>query len=451
MTVMNRNMQLLSRREFIKLSALTGAAAAAAGCATNPVTGHSQLMLLSQAGELAIDRQTSPKQFSADFGPSQDAALTGYVAEVGSRLTQQVHRKDVPYSFRPVNAVYCNAYAFPGGSIAVTRGMLAELEEESQLAALLGHELAHVNYRHTAQQMSKGLLMQLAIVGAGVYLGSRDKERYAEAVATLGGLGSAMYLAKYSRDHEREADRTGMDYMVKAGYDPAGLAELMQVLVRLSGDRDGGAVATLFATHPMSQERVRAAEVRMATLYPPDASRRRGRAEYAARAEGVLRHREAIRQLQRGAEALDGKKLPEARTLIAAGLKELPDDYTGLLLLARVAQAQNRAAEAEELARRAAAVYPQEAQSRAVLAQSLYSQRRYDSALAALSQYDRMLPGDPTVPFYAGLCHERMGQRAAAAQSYARFLNLAGPDADAGAPPVRHAVERLRAWGAIAP
>ncbi len=408
-------------------------------------------MLISQAGEIALDRQASPKQFSADFGAVQDTALCGYVAEVGGKLTRHVHRKDVPYSFRPVNAVYCNAYAFPGGSIAVTRGLLAELEDESQLAALLGHELAHVNYRHTAQQMSKGLLMQLAIVGAGVYLGTRDKDRYAEAVTMLGGLGATMYLAKYSRQHEREADRTGMDYMVKAGYDPGGMSDLMKVLVRLAGENEGGAVAKLFATHPMSKERQQAADVRMATAYPPDPSRTRRRKEFAGRAESLLRHREAIRQLQRGAEALEEEKLPEARALVAAGLKDMPDDYAGLLLLARVAQAQNRAAEAESLARRAASVYPQEAQSRAVLAQSLYSQRRYDSALAALSQYDQMLPGDPTVPFYAGLCHERMGQRAAATRAYARFLNLAGPDADISTPPVRHAVQRLRAWGALAP
>ncbi|MDD5704521.1 MAG: M48 family metalloprotease [Kiritimatiellae bacterium] len=446
---MNSTPALLSRREFVKVSAMTGAAAAVSGCVTNPVTGQSQLMLISQSGEIALDRESSPKQFSADYGAMQDAAVTSYVAGVGQGLTAHAHRKDMPYSFRPVNAVYCNAYAFPGGSIAVTRGMLAELEDESQLAALLSHEVAHVNYRHTAQQMTKGLLAELAIAGAGVYLGSRDKDRYAEIVTMLGGLGATMYLAKYSRAHEREADRTGMDYMAAAGYDPGGMVDLMKLLVKLSEGKDGGAVSTLFATHPMSTERLNTASFRLATAYPPDPNRKRNRDAFQAGVGPVLSHREPIRRMCRGEEALGKEKPAEARALIEEGLRGMPDDYAGLLLLARVAQAQDRQSEAEELARRAASVYPQEAQSRAVLAQSLYAQKRYDTALAALHQYDQMLPGDPTVPFYAGLCHERMGNRQAATQSYARFLNLAGTNTDA--PPVQHAVGRLRAWGVIAP
>ncbi len=440
---------VLSRREFLKVSALAGAAAAVGGCATNPVTGQNQLMLVSEANEIALDKSAAPKQFSADFGVMRDAGVVAYVDEVGRRLAANAHRRDLPYSFRPVNAVYCNAYAFPGGSIAVTRGMLAELEDEAQLAALLGHELAHVNHRHTAQQLSKDLLLQLGIAGAAAYLGHQEKDRYADVVSTMGGLGATLYLAKYSREHEREADRTGMDYLAKAGYDPGGMVDLMNLLVRLSEEDGGGAVATLFATHPMSTERLNMASHRLATAFPPGGPSLRNRETFVARAEPVLRRREGIRKLRLGEEALGKQKLEEARSLIAEGLREMPDDYAGLLLLSRVALAQNRAAEAETLARRAAEVYPEEAQSRAALARSLYAQRRYEGALAALRQYDQMLPGDPTVPFYAGLCQEQMGNRRAAVNSYARFLNMAG--SGSSAPTVRHAARRLREWGVIAP
>ncbi|MGD8540943.1 MAG: M48 family metalloprotease, partial [Desulfobacteraceae bacterium] len=135
---------LLSRRRFIRLSALA-AGGLLTGCAVNPVTGRSQLMLVSEDQEIQLDRQNSPYQFSSDYGVVQDAALNRYIHQTGLKLAARTHRPQMPYSFRCVNATYVNAYAFPGGSIAATRGILLKLQNEAELAALLGHELGHVN------------------------------------------------------------------------------------------------------------------------------------------------------------------------------------------------------------------------------------------------------------------------------------------------------------------
>ena len=145
----------LSRRDFIRLSALA-AAGLLSGCATNPVTGESQFMLMSEQEEIQIDRQNSPYQLSADYGITQDRRLEAYINETGQRLATLTHRPRMPYRFNVVNATYINAYAFPGGTISATRGILLKLNDEAELASLLGHELGHVNARHTAQQMSKG-------------------------------------------------------------------------------------------------------------------------------------------------------------------------------------------------------------------------------------------------------------------------------------------------------
>ena len=148
-------MKGVTRRHFLWLLSMS-AAGWAAGCAANPVTGRPQLMLVSEDQEIQMDQMYSPIQFSADYGPIQDHALNDYVKQVGRDVAAHTHRKNMPYSFRVVNATYVNAYAFPGGSIACTRGALLALESEAELAALLGHELGHINARHTAQQMSKG-------------------------------------------------------------------------------------------------------------------------------------------------------------------------------------------------------------------------------------------------------------------------------------------------------
>ena len=147
------------------------------GCVTNPITekrrsacGKSELISLSQ--------QAVPSQFSSDYGVVSDAQLNAYVAQVGRRLVATLKPSDVvfpdmPFSFQVVNAVYVNAYAFPDGTIAITRGMLAELENEAQLAAVLGHEIAHVNCGHTASAMSKGTVYDALVSGTQGYLASR--------------------------------------------------------------------------------------------------------------------------------------------------------------------------------------------------------------------------------------------------------------------------------------
>jgi len=153
----------LTRRDFLLLTSMS-AAGFALGCAVNPVTGENQLMLMSEQQEIQIDKQYAPHQFSSDYGITQDQNLNNYVNQVGKGLTLHTHRKQMPYSFQVVNATYVNAYAFPGGTIAATRGILLKLNNEAQLAALMGHELGHVNARHTASQMSKQQLTS-AILG----------------------------------------------------------------------------------------------------------------------------------------------------------------------------------------------------------------------------------------------------------------------------------------------
>ena len=125
------------------------------GCATDPVSGKSVLVGLTPQQEIALDKNQSPFQFSEDYGAVKDPNLNHYVDSVGSKLAGASHRPNMPYSFRVVNANHVNAYAFPGGSIAVTRGLLVDLENESELAGLLGHEVGHVSARHAAEQAGK--------------------------------------------------------------------------------------------------------------------------------------------------------------------------------------------------------------------------------------------------------------------------------------------------------
>lgn len=163
----------LTRRDFLKAGGMTALGVTLGGCAKNPVTGRQQLMLVSEEKEIEMDKQASPQQLSNDYGRTQDMAMNDYVAGVGLSLSDKSHRPHMPYSYNVVNANYVNAYAFPGGTIACTRGIMLELDNEAELSALLGHEIGHVNARHTASRMSSQLLIGgLATVG-GAAVGAK--------------------------------------------------------------------------------------------------------------------------------------------------------------------------------------------------------------------------------------------------------------------------------------
>ncbi|MCP4023502.1 MAG: M48 family metalloprotease, partial [Desulfobacteraceae bacterium] len=244
---------IISRRHFLKYLTYASSVAGVSyltGCAVNPVTGQKQLMMVSQQQEIAIDKQQSPFQFSTDYGITQESRLARYVGKVGKGLISTVHRPDMPYRFECVNANYINAYAFPGGSIGITRGILLKLENEAELAALLGHELGHVNARHTARQVSKGQLSSIFVQGLAAYAGSQSSA-LGDLTQKLGMLGQGMLLSHYSRDNEREADGLGNEYMVKAGYNTKGFVGLMETLNSLNKHKPSAA-QVLFSTHPMS-------------------------------------------------------------------------------------------------------------------------------------------------------------------------------------------------------
>ena len=143
----------ISRRQVLWLLG----ASALSGCASSPVGGGSILVGMSEEEEKAVDQKVSPQQFSQDLGAVQDAQINQYLTEVGRRLDGKTHRPQMPYSYRVLNANYVNAYTFPGGAMGVTRGILVDLDNEAELAGLLGHELGHVNARHAAQRQGQAL------------------------------------------------------------------------------------------------------------------------------------------------------------------------------------------------------------------------------------------------------------------------------------------------------
>lgn len=431
----------ISRRQFLAMTSMS-AMGFLVGCAANPVTGERQLMLMSEAQEIQVDQQYAPQQFSSDYGQIQDTALNNYITSTGMQMARRTHRAGMPYNFQGVNATYVNAYAFPGGSIACTRGILLSLENEAELAALLGHELGHVNARHTAERMSKSQLTSMVVGGLTAVVGAKY-EKYAWLASGLGMIGAGALLAYYSRENERQADALGMEYMVKSNYSPDGMVGLMDMLRSLSRNKPG-TIELMFASHPMSDERYETAVNGVNTTYRGAKSNPVYRERYMDNTSRLRAIKGAIEEMQRGEAAMGQKQPVQAQSHFASALRQAPDDYAGLVMMSKCLLAQNKQDEAARFAERAKQVYPKEAQAYHVAGFAKIQARNFDAAYQDFASYDRMMPGNPNTTFFMGLSLEGMQKKEASAQSYAKFLQQVQQGDYA-----QHAHKRLVEWGYI--
>jgi predicted Zn-dependent protease len=413
------------------------------GCATNPVTGKTQLMLISEQEEIQIDKQYAPVQFSSDYGVIQEPALNRYVQNVGKQMSERTHRPHMPFSFQVVNATYVNAYAFPGGSIAVTRGILLQLDNEAELSALLGHELGHVNARHTARQMSKGVLSQAVIGGISAAAGATLGAGYGEMASQLGMLGAGALLASYSRDNEREADALGLEYTVRSGYGADGFVGLMDMLRGLSKSKPSY-IELMFATHPMSEERYQTAVNEVKRKYAAGRKKPLDRERYMDATANLRKIRSAIDALQRGEADLYNQRFAEANRNFAQALKIAPNDYVALVMLAKSHYLQKDYVEARNFARKAQKAYPTEAQAWHISGIANLQTKQFEAAYKDFERYDKLLPGNPITIFFQGYALEGMGRKEDAADHYYRFLQQVNQGEEA-----QYAYRRLVEWGYI--
>jgi predicted Zn-dependent protease len=431
----------LSRRDFLRLSSLA-AAGLMFSCATDPVTGKKQFMLVSEDTEKQIDRQYSPLQFSTDYGAVQDSRLNDYVSQVGNKMAAASHRPHMPYSFRVVNATYVNAYAFPGGSIAATRGIMLSMENEAGLASLLGHELGHVNARHAAEQMSKGQLTQ-AIVGGISVLAGTQSAALGDLAGQLGQISAGALLASYSRDNEREADALGMTYMVGAGYGSEGFVGLMEMLNRMSKHKST-TVDLLFATHPMSQERYDTAVQTANTKYKAALKNPLYKERYMDHTADLRAKKDAIEEIQNGEKMLAERKYDAASGHFRQALKKAPEDYVALCMISISNLAQKQYAVGRQYAEMAQAVYPQEAQAYHLSGFANIQLKDFEKAYDEFDTYEKRLPGNPNTVFFKGYCQEGMNHIEPAAAEYHRYLQVVQQGQYA-----QHAYKRLVDWGYI--
>ncbi len=258
-----------------------------AGCATNPVTGDQDFVLMSEQEEISLGRNYH-KQILQEMPAYKDPALTAYVNQVGQRVARVSHRAELDFHFTVVDSPQVNAFALPGGYVYVNRGLLAYLDSEAELAAVLGHEVGHVTARHGVRQQS-------ASTAAGVAGAILQATTGVQGSQDLFNVFGKAILSGYGREHELESDRLGAQYLARAGYDPQAMLDVIGVLknqeiwAKQLAREKGTAPANyhgVFASHPDNDRRLQEV-VGEASHLKTSNTPRIGRQEYLQQMEGL--------------------------------------------------------------------------------------------------------------------------------------------------------------------
>lgn len=289
-----------------------------AGClATNPVTGEKELVLMSQAEQISLgERNYVPYQQQQGGQYTVDPNLTRYVASVGQKLAAVSDQPELPYEFVVLNDSTPNAWALPGGKIAINRGLISMLDDEAQLAAVIGHEIVHAAAGHSAAQMTRQTFLGVGSMAIGALA---QKTEYGGLIMTGTQLGGGALNAHYGRDDELESDKYGVQYMLRAGYDPQAAVELQEKFLALKNGNNGDFMSNLFASHPPSAERVE-----RNTQYAMGKSGKRNAAQFQQATTQLRKDAKAYDLHQQGLKYAQNNQMDKAKDLIAQAVRQQP-------------------------------------------------------------------------------------------------------------------------------
>jgi predicted Zn-dependent protease len=370
----------LSRRSLLRGLGLTALGGLAAGCATNPVTGQSELMLLSEEEELQLGKRAFSELAWQEGGPLRiDSGTQSYLDGMVRKLHQVSHRSNLPVDFTLESASEPNAWAIPGHT-AMNRGLLQYLENEAQFAFVMGHEMGHVAARHTAARQSRATLGN---VGVGVLGAAGDVVGLGGLASGVAGAGTQLLLLSYDRGQELQADQLGALYMARAGYDPNEAVRAHDVLnqaidgylANLGQSRSAdSAMSQILSTHPRHEQRVAEIQAYIKKLPPSEvriegdgknAQRwlqqtepvRRLAPAYAHYDRSLLAFSQAVKANQQKQNTVVGQKLADAQREVEAAI-QLADQAQFATLQGYLLAVQGRKGEARTAFNRAVYLFP---------------------------------------------------------------------------------------------
>ena len=365
------------------------------GCATNPVTGKSELKIvdISEQEEVALGAQAYTPAVQQQGGFYRDPDLEAYVQGVGMRLAKVSHRPNLQYRYRVLNSSVPNAFALPGGFIVINRGLLVRLSSEGEMAAVLGHETVHVTAKHSLAGYQRAMASNVLLQGISIVAGGGAGGM---GVQALSGVTASLIENGFSREQERESDEIGMDYMVKAGYDPKGMVNLQEYFYKeMEGGKDPMWVAGLFRTHPFSKDRLDETRKRLAEKYPNTLNN----PKYVMNEEVFLQRTAGVRKVQKAYDVADQgdqlfqqKKYDEALAKYQEAARMEPQQAPFYSSAGQVHLVRKNYPAAEGEFRKAIGIDGEFFEPRLLLGALYYNQKNYRAAIPELKKSMDLVP-----------------------------------------------------------
>ncbi|WP_204355807.1 M48 family metalloprotease [Marinobacter bohaiensis] len=414
-------MEFAVRLNVLPATLLATLALILTGCSVNPVTGESQLSLISESQEMALGEEQYKPTVQIQGGEyTADPELAAYVSKVGQKLARVSDRPDLPYEFVVLNSGVPNAWALPSGKIAINRGLLTKLEDEAQLASVLGHEIVHAAARHSVQRMQQGMLLNAGIAGLGIALSDND---YASLIMGGAAVGSQLTMAQYSQGHELESDHYGIEYMVRAGYDPQAAVELQRIFVKLSEGQNASWVDGLFASHPPSQERVNANQALVDELGNPGGFR--GKQEYSNHLAYLRSKQPAYDAQEKALEMAQAENLDGALKKINEAIRIEPNEPAFYVLRGQILEEQDKSTAALKDFDKAVSLYPEMFSYRIHRGLGYLDADQLDAAQADLKAANDVVPTSIAY-LRLGDIAARQGRKDEAVQYYSAIADVEG-------------------------
>jgi predicted Zn-dependent protease len=374
------------------LAAVCLLAVAVYSCAVNPVTGRSELSIVSfsEEEEVALGGKAYVPAVQQQGGFYRDPELEEYVQAVGMRIARVSHRPNLAYRYRVLNSSVPNAFALPGGYIVINRGLLVGLSNEAEMAAVLAHETGHVTAKHSLAGYQRAMAANVLVAGVVLATGGRA------GVQEISGITATLIENGFSRDQEREADWLGIDYMVQAGYNPEGAVQLQEYFYRqLEGGKNPLWAEGLFRTHPFSKERLDNARARIAQRYPDTVKN----PNYTFNGTIFMQKTAHLREVQKaydvsdqGDKLLKQKRFDDALAKYREAERMQPDQAPFHSSAGSVCLSRKEYPEAERELRKAIALDPELFEPRFLLGTLKYQRQEYRAAIPELERSMDLYP-----------------------------------------------------------
>jgi predicted Zn-dependent protease len=373
--------------------------------------------LIPEEKEIELGKLYTPSSIDEFEGLYPEEEIQNYVNNVGLKIAKVAERK-VPYKFYVVNSGIINAFALPGGPVVITRGLLLQLDNESQLAGVLAHELGHINARHHVKFLEKQLALSM-LLQIGSLLVPQDLT--GEILLQLGQVSASLLTLKFSRDQEREADKYGFLYAFEAGYSPQGMIEVFEKFKKMEKKRP----PEWLSTHPLPESRIKEVKEYIAT-FRPTGILIKDTQKFQEIRNLILQTKESYDYVENGKKAYKDGKKEEAKNLFERALQLYPKNTVALIYLAKLEMEEGNLNKAKEYSEHSLKYDPNFFTANIISGIINFKLKNYESALKFFEKGKSLIPFNGISYYYAGRTYEEKGNFNLALKNYEKALEL-GP------------------------